>query len=113
MKLMSLKIFFSALSLFMVYMIVSTSLQSNLIKEWSFLGSIPWMRATLFDFYTNIIVLYAWVVYKEISWYSRIIWLLLFVGLGSITVTLYVVIQLMKLKPGEGIEYVLLRRVNS
>jgi hypothetical protein len=109
MKLMSLKIFFSALSLFMVYMIVSTSLQSNLIKEWSFLGSIPWMRATLFDFYTNIIVLYAWVVYKEISWYSRIIWLLLFVGLGSITVTLYVVIQLMKLKPGEGIEHLLLR----
>jgi hypothetical protein len=113
MKLISLKILFSALSLFMVYNVVSTSLESNLIKEWSFLGSIPWMRATLFDFYTNIIVLYAWVVYKEISWYSRIIWLLLFVGLGSITVTLYVVIQLMKLKPGEGIEYVLLRRVNS
>jgi hypothetical protein len=59
MKLMSLKILFSALSLFMVYMVVSTSLESNLIKEWSFLGSIPWMRATLFDFYTNIIVLYA------------------------------------------------------
>jgi hypothetical protein len=112
MKLITLKILFSALSLFMVYMVVSTSLESNLIKEWSFLGSIPWMRATLFDFYTNIIVLYAWVVYKEASWLSRIVWLILFVGLGSITVTLYVVIQLMKLKPGEGIEHVLLRRVN-
>jgi cytochrome c biogenesis factor len=112
MKLMSLKILFSALSLFMVYMVVSTSLESNLIKEWSFLGSIPWMRATLFDFYTNIIVLYAWVVYKEMGWMSRIVWFILFVGLGSITVTLYVVIQLMKLKPGEGIEHVLLRRTN-
>jgi hypothetical protein len=112
MKLMSLKILFSALSLFMVYIVVSTSLESNLIKEWSFLGSIPWMRATLFDFYTNIIVLYAWVVYKEVRWLSRIVWLILFVGLGSITVTLYVVIQLMKLKPGEGIEHVLLRRAN-
>jgi hypothetical protein len=96
----------------MVYMVVSTSLESNLIKEWSFLGSIPWMRATLFDFYANIIVLYAWVVYKEVGWFSRVLWLLLFVGLGSITVTLYVVIQLIKLKPGEGIEHVLLRRVN-
>jgi len=112
MKLITLKILFSALSLFMVYMVVSTSLESNLIKEWSFLGSIPWMRATLFDFYANIIVLYAWVVYKEVGWFSRVLWLLLFVGLGSITVTLYVVIQLIKLKPGEGIEHVLLRRVN-
>jgi hypothetical protein len=112
MKLMSLKVLFSALSLFMVYMVVSTSLESNLIKEWSFLGSIPWMRATLLDFYTNIIVLYAWVVYKEVGWTSRIVWLLLFVGLGSISVTLYVVIQLMKLKPGEGLENVLLRHAN-
>jgi hypothetical protein len=112
MKLMSLKVLFSALSLFMAYVVISTSLGSNLIKEWSFLGSIPWMRATLLDFYTNIIVLYAWVVYKEVDWFSRVLWLLLFVGLGSITVTLYVVIQLMKLKPGEGIEHVLLRRAN-
>jgi hypothetical protein len=110
MKLISLKILFSALSLFVVYTVVSTSLESNLIEEWSYLGSIPWMRATLIDFYANIIVLYAWVVYKEIGWISRIVWFILFVSLGSITVTLYVVIQLMKLKPGEGIEHVLLRR---
>jgi hypothetical protein len=112
MKLLSLKILFSALSLFMVYVVISTSLESDLIKEWSFLGSIPWMRATLIDFYVNILVLYAWVVYKEVGWMSRIVWLILFVGLGSITVTLYVVIQLMKLKPDEGIEHVLLRRSN-
>jgi hypothetical protein len=112
MKLMSLKVLFSALSLFMVYVVISTSLESNLIKEWSFLGSIPWMRATLIDFYANILVLYAWVVYKERGWINRSVWLVLFVGLGSITVTLYVVIQLMKLKPGEGIEHVLLRRAN-
>ena len=112
MRLMSLKILFSALSLLMAYVVISTSLESNLIKEWSFLGSIPWMRATLIDFYINIIVLYAWVVYKETDWFNRIVWLILFVGLGSITVTLYVVIQLMKLKPGDGIEHVLLRRAN-
>jgi hypothetical protein len=113
MKLTALKILFSVLSLSMVSIVVSTSLESNLIKEWSFLGSIPWMRATLIDFYINILVLYAWVVYKEVGWLSRVVWLLLFVGLGSITVTFYVVIQLMKLKPGEGIEYVLLRRANE
>lgn len=112
MKLMALKILFSALSLFMVYIVITTSMESNLFAEWSFLGSIPWMRATLIDFYINIIVLYAWVVYKESGWLSRVVWLLLFVGLGSITVTLYVVIQLMKLQPGEGLEQVLLRRAH-
>jgi len=110
MKILFLKIFFSVLSLSMAYIVITTSMESNLIQEWSFLGSIPWMRATLIDFYFNIAVLYAWVLYKETGWMSRIIWLLLFVGLGSITVTLYVVLQLMKLKPGEGIEQVLLRR---
>jgi len=32
--------------LFMVYMVVATSLESSLFKEWDFLGAIPWMRTT-------------------------------------------------------------------
>ncbi len=100
---------FSALCLYMIYTVISTSLESNLFKEWSYLGSIPWMRATLIDFYTNIAVLFAWVVYKERSWIVRAVWLVLFVGLGSIGVTVYVLVQLFRLKPGDGIEHVLLR----
>ncbi len=100
---------FSILCLFMVYTVVSTSLESNLFAEWSFLGSIPWMRATLIDVYTNIAVLFAWVVYKEKSWIVRTVWLVLFICLGSIAVTAYVLIQLLRLKPGDGIEKVLLR----
>ncbi len=104
-----LKILFGALCAYMVYVVVSTSLESNLLQEWSYLGSIPWMTATLKDFYANTVVLFSWVAYKEQSYAQKLLWLVLFVCLGSIAVTFYVLLQLFKLKPGEGIEAVLLR----
>ena len=104
-----LKVLFSILCVYMIYIVVTTSMESNLFKEWSYLGSIPWMRATLVDFYTNTVVLFAWVAYKERNLGIKALWLVLFVGLGSIAVTFYVLIQLFKLKQGEGIEKVLLR----
>ena len=105
-----LKILFSILCLYMIYVTVTTSLESNLLKEWSNLAQIPWMAATLKDFYINVTVIFAWVAYKERSVGSKILWLVLLVGLGSIATTAYVLLQLFRLQPGEGIERVLLRR---
>ena len=104
-----MKILFGALCAYMIYVVVSTSLESNLFKEWPYLAAIPWMRATLKDFYANTVILFAWVAYKEQRSWVRALWLVLFVCLGSIAVTLYVLLQLFKLKPGQGIESVLLR----
>ena len=85
-------------------MVISTSMSSNLFKEWDFLGSIPWMRATLWDFYANVTVIFFWLCYKEKSVLLKIIWLILLVALGSIASCAYVLIQLFKLKPGEGLK---------
>lgn len=104
-----LRILFVSLFVYMVYVVISTSIESNLFREWSYLGSIPWMTATLKDFYTNTVVLFSWVAYKERSYAQKLLWLILFVCLGSIAVTFYVLVQLFKLKPGEEIESVLLR----
>lgn len=93
-----------------VYVVISTSLESNLFKEWDFLASIPWMRATLWDFYALILVLLLWVYYKESSIVLKGVWTVLFVGLGSIAVTAYVLLQLFRLKKGEGMHNVLLRK---
>lgn len=97
------KIIFSVLLVWMCYKVISTSIESNLFKEWDFLGSIPWMRATLWDFYANIFVIYLWIIYKERFIGLKIIWLILLICLGSIATCIYVLIQLFKLKPGEGI----------
>ncbi len=99
-----LKILFSALLIWMCYIVISTSLESNLFKQWDFLGSIPWMKATLWDFYTNVIVIFLWVCYKEKSIVLKIVWLVLLVALGSIASCAFVLVQLLRLKQGEGLK---------
>ncbi|MGZ3943877.1 MAG: DUF1475 family protein [Mucilaginibacter sp.] len=100
----ALKVIFSVLLVWMSYVVISTSLQSNLFKEWDALGGIPWMRATLWDFYANVTVIFVWVCFKEKSIALKILWLILLVCLGSIASCAYVLIQLFRLKPGEGLK---------
>jgi di/tricarboxylate transporter len=101
---------FTILFLWVTYVVIDTSYQSNLFKEWDFLMSIPWMQATLWDFYANILVLLLWVYYKESNIAVKGLWTVLFILLGSIAVTGYVLLQLFKLKTGEGLEHVLVKR---
>ena len=105
-----LKFFLSLVWLWMVYVVVSTSLESSLFKEWDFLGSIPWMRATLWDFYANVLVIYLWVLYRERSWALKVLWLVLFFCLGSIGTIGYVLIELLRLKDRQGVEAILQRK---
>ena len=102
-----LKIFLSLVWVFMVYMVVSTSLESSLFKEWDYLGSIPWMRATLWDFYANVLVIYLWVLYRERNVASKILWAILFFTLGSIGTIGYLLVQLFGLKENEGVDVIL------
>ena len=99
-----LKLLFSLILIWMCYVVISTSLHSNLFMEWDFLGGIPWMRATLWDFYANVTVIFVWVCYKENKLYLKLTWLILLVALGSIASCTYILIQLFKLKPGEGLK---------
>jgi hypothetical protein len=109
-EILFLKVLAGALITWMSYVVINTSLESNLFKEWHTLGSIPWMRATLWDFYTNTLVIYLWVCYKERSLAQRIIWLILLVTLGSIATCAYVLIKLFKLAPEEGLKELLIRQ---
>ncbi len=109
-EILVLKILAGVLAAWMSYVVIDTSLRSNLFKEWHSLGSIPWMRATLWDFYTNTLVIYLWVCYKEQSLAMRIIWLILLVTLGSIATCAYVFLKLFRLAPGEGIKELLIKR---
>ena len=102
-----MKIFLTIVWAWMVYMVISTSLESSLFEQWDFLGSIPWMRATLWDFYANVLIIYLYVLYREESIAVKILWLVLFFCLGSIATIAYVLIQLFGLKPGQGIEAIL------
>ena len=102
-----LKVFLSAVWLWMVYVVISTSLESSLFEQWDFLGGIPWMRATLWDFYANILIIYLYVWYREEHIILKVVWLVLFFALGSIATIAYVLIQLFGIKPGQDIGVIL------
>ncbi len=104
-----LKVLFSAIFVFMVVMTVQTSMKVSL---WSSLNSFagnPWAVATLYDAYFGFITFWCWVAYKERSWISRIVWLLLILTLGNIAMSFYVLIQLFRLKPSDPAEAILRR----
>ncbi len=105
-----LKILFGGISAAMIAITVHTSIQSNLFEVWNELGAQPWMRATLWDFYFNITIISAWVVYKEKKVIPSVFWIIAFILLGSIATAFYVFLQFMKLKPGDSITQVLLPR---
>jgi len=96
-----LKVLFSLIFLWMCYTVITTCISHNLFTEWNYLGGIAWMRATLWDFYANVTVIFVWLCFKESKLYLKIIWLILLITLGSIASCGYVLIQLFKLKPGE------------
>jgi len=105
-----LKILFAAMTLHMIYVVWKTSVASNLFADWAQLSQIPWMTATVKDFYQTQTPLILWMLYKEAKWLWRIVWLVAFVALGSIATSAYVFIELMKLGPDEPLHNILLRK---
>lgn len=107
---LALKVLFLTISISMIYVTAATSIQSDLFKEWNSLGAIPWMRATLCDFYFNITIISCWVLYKEKKIWTGILWVTAFILLGSIATSFYVWVELMRLKPNQSASDILLRR---
>jgi hypothetical protein len=69
-----------------------------------------WAVATLFDAYFGFLTFYCWVAYKERSWFSRVLWFVLIMGLGNIAMAVYMLIQLARWKTGEPVAALLLRK---
>jgi hypothetical protein len=105
-----LKILFGGIFVWMIVMTVRTSLKVSL---WSSLDSFagnPWAVATLWDAYFGFTTFWVWVAYKESTWLARIVWLIVIFALGNIAMSFYMLIQLFRLKPEDGMEALLLRR---
>ena len=108
-SLIFLRLLFLSICLSMIGITIQTSINSNLFKEWDFLGSIPWMRATLWDFYFNIAIISVWMVSKENHIVRAGLWLIAFILLGSIATSLYGFLQLRKVKVGDDFSTLFVR----
>jgi Protein of unknown function (DUF1475) len=98
-----LKLLFGFIFVFMVIMTIRTSLQQSLWDARpAFLAS-PWCMATLYDAYFGFLTLFCWLAWRERSMALKIVWFILVMALGNIGMSLYVLIQLFKLKPDENV----------
>jgi hypothetical protein len=105
----ALKVLFGAIFLWMVVLTVRTSLSVSLWSAWDSFAANPWAVATLYDAYFGFVTFWVWVAYKEHTVWSRLLWLILILCLGNIAMSLYVLIQLFRLKPQQPAEAILLR----
>ena len=93
----------------MIVVTVATSLKQNLFDVLPRLIHDPWTVATFIDFYFNILILSAWMAYKENNGARAVLWFTSFLALGSIATSYYVLVQIWKMKPHDSIEKVLVR----
>jgi hypothetical protein len=105
-----LKLLFGAIFVWMTVLTIRTSLAVSLWAAWPSYAANPWAVATLYDAYFGFLTFCIWVVYKERPIWSRVLWFVLIMGLGNIAMSLYVLIQLMRLGPEEPAEAILWRR---
>lgn len=88
---------------FMIYVTITTSLESNLFEEWNTLTSIPWMNATLFDFFANVVILLIIVLYRERTVLAKILWTLFFITMGSMASCIYFLVALFQMKKDDSL----------
>lgn len=91
-----LRIFFVVILLSMLAVTGWASSQCALWKVPREVATHPWFIATLFDAYWGFLTFYCWVAWKEVSWISRILWLVAILLLGNMAMALYALIQLFK-----------------
>lgn len=100
----ALKLLFAGIFVWMSVLTIRTSLAVSLWSAWDSYAANPWAVATLYDAYFGFITFWVWVAYKENTLWSRVLWLILILGLGNIAMSLYVLIQLFRLKPEQSVE---------
>ncbi len=94
-----LNVFFLAILGGMLWVTIWASLDRSVVQAAGEIWADPWGRATLFDAYFGFLVVWVWIAYREPSWLSRGIWLVLLLGLGNIAIAVYFLFALWRLGP--------------
>jgi len=109
---LALILLFGGILAAMLVITVTASLNQPL-WQWGGLTAEPdrwWTWATLADAYFGFLTFYAWVFYKERGFAARVGWFVAIMLLGNIAMAIYVLLQLARLRPGEPVSRLLLRR---
>ncbi len=97
----------------MLYVTISASLQQDIVSATRQLWPNPWFRAALADAYCGFLFFWLWVAWREQSAAKGALWFVLIMALGNLAMASYVLLQIRRLQPGDGIEALLQRRVQQ
>jgi hypothetical protein len=99
-----------AVLLLMLFVTVSASLQQDIVSAARLLWPDPWFRATLADAYCGFLFFWLWVAWRERSLARGALWLVLIMALGNIAMAAYLLLALRRLRPGDGVEALLVHQ---
>ncbi len=68
----------------------------DFFKEGGILFSLAWGKVSLVDVYIGFFLFSAWIIYREKSWQTALLWILLILILGNFIACLYTTIALYK-----------------
>ena len=105
-----LRVLFLLILVAMLAVTVTASMDRGVFEAGAALWPDPWFRATLADAYFGFLAVYVWIAYKEPGWGARLTWFALLMALGNIAIAAYMLLQLFRLRPGDSMEKLLLRR---
>jgi hypothetical protein len=108
----TLKILFSSIFLSLLIYTVWAGVHQSVLR-WGGLttGSDRyWTIATLMDAYFGFLTFYLWVFYKEPRLLPRIAWFIAIMLLGNMAMSAYVLLQLVRLRPDQGVPIILSAR---
>jgi hypothetical protein len=91
----------------MLYVTISASLHQDIVSATRLLWPDPWFRATLADAYCGFLFFWLWVAWREQSVAKSVLWFVLIMTLGNIAMAGYLLLQLRRWQPAEGIDSLL------
>jgi uncharacterized membrane protein YczE len=100
------RILFSLILVLMLSLTIWSSLDKSVWDGFRYLFQDRWAIATVGDAYCGFITFLAWVVYREKSSVSRVLWVLFILVFGNIGMSIYV---LNRLRTAKNVEELLLR----
>jgi len=93
---------------FMLYVTVGAALQQDVVSATQQLWPAPWFRATLADAYCGFLFFWLWVAWRDKSAARGALWFMLIAALGNIAMALYLLLQLRRWNPSDGVARLLL-----
>ncbi|MBI1270251.1 DUF1475 domain-containing protein [bacterium] len=101
---------YASIFLFMLAFTVWSATCESILDIPSVVLNDVWFKATLFDAYFAFLSVFLWICYRERSLPLKVFMFFAIVCLGNIAISLYVLLLLLRLQPGEGVEALFTRK---